>query len=373
MNNPFIFSGHVTGKCFCNRVREQEKLLQYIKSSQNILLYAHRRQGKSSLIKQIFQNIRDQKIRIKCLYIDIYGTTSEQDFIALTFKQLHFLESSTNKLLKLLKKTVSGISIEMAIDPVSEDITFSPVFKSVSKEILLSNLMEMLYMYSKKQKIVIVFDEFQEISKYDNSESFEKRLRSHVQSHDHISYIFSGSQQHLLNEMFNSPGRAFYKQTESFPLKKIETYHYVKWAGDFFKASKMTVSDDDIAEIITRLDNHPLYIQLFCFSLWEYLKKNQLGQNTIDEIEKEMIQNRNSEYLTIWENLTLNQKKTLKAIILKDGRNLYNSEILQTLELKTASVVTRSLKSLMQKEIIVKNGNYSIQDVLFKKWVSQFI
>jgi hypothetical protein len=73
----------------------------------------------------------------------------------------------------------------------------------------------------KIQKLLVVFDEFQEIDKYTDL-GFEKRLRSHIQVHKNIGYIFSGSQKHILTQMFNTTDRAFYQMAKSYPLKQIE-------------------------------------------------------------------------------------------------------------------------------------------------------
>jgi AAA+ ATPase superfamily predicted ATPase len=54
MENPFKFSGIVEEPAFCNRQNEQKELIQYIENSQNVLLYSHRRYGKSSLILKMF-------------------------------------------------------------------------------------------------------------------------------------------------------------------------------------------------------------------------------------------------------------------------------------------------------------------------------
>ncbi len=57
MNNPFAYSNYVTGESFCNRKMELSELLKYINNSQNVLLFSHRRYGKSSLIQQAFHNL----------------------------------------------------------------------------------------------------------------------------------------------------------------------------------------------------------------------------------------------------------------------------------------------------------------------------
>ena len=68
MDNPFAYSNYVTGDAFCNRNREISEILKYINSSQNILLYSHRRYGKSSLIQQVFQKIKNEEARLKVAY-----------------------------------------------------------------------------------------------------------------------------------------------------------------------------------------------------------------------------------------------------------------------------------------------------------------
>ncbi len=58
MKKSFAYSNYVTGNLFCNHKKEQQRLMRYIEASQNLLLYSHRRHGKSSLIYQVFQNIK---------------------------------------------------------------------------------------------------------------------------------------------------------------------------------------------------------------------------------------------------------------------------------------------------------------------------
>jgi AAA+ ATPase superfamily predicted ATPase len=370
MENPFAYSNYVVDQSFCNRQKEQEELLQYINASQNVLLYSHRRFGKSSLIQQVFKRIKKEKLSISTMYVELYGTTTEKDFIVKTFRNLNQIESNFDRLLKSIRKALKSIQLEINVDASSGDTTLSPSFKAVDESMVLDDLMNILKEYSKNRKLVIAFDEFQEIAKY-SQESFEKRLRSHIQSHDNICYIFSGSQQHIITEMFNSNNRAFYKQASSFPIHTIETKHYVTWIKKLFGKKKIKLNTAFIEEIITRFENHPMYIQYFMFFLWEAVTDKGPDIELIDRIENSIIDNKNLEYITLWESLTINQKKTLKLVLLNDGSNLYNADALKSVDLKSASMVTKALSSLKTKEIIVKNGKYIIQDVLFKKWLSK--
>ncbi len=369
MRNPFAYSNFVTGSSFCNRVKEQKDLVEFIMTSQNVLLYSHRRTGKSSLIKQVFQNIKDQKLDVGALYIDLYGTTSEKEFITRVFQQLNALESNTDRLFSLLKKSIGKLSFQITVDSVTNLPAISPSFMPEDENLVLKNLMDLIEKFSEKQKIVIAFDEFQEVAKYADADSFEKQLRSHVQQHSNVCYIFSGSQQHLLTAMFRLQKRAFYQQAASFPLGEIATEQYIPWMKKLFQTGNVAIKENHLKEIIERFENHPMYIQLFCFFLWKELQENLWHEKTIEKIERSMIEQKHLEYQMLWDNLSINQKKTLKLVLLQRGANLFSAKALLIGNIKTASTVTRCLKSLSEKEIIVKNGKYFIQDIFLKKWL----
>jgi hypothetical protein len=370
MENPFAFSNYVTGESFCNRRQELSSLLNYIKGSQNVLLFSHRRFGKSSLIRQAFLEIKKKKLNIGTMHVELYGTISEKDFIARTFQNLSQLESNLEKLLKTVGSALRNIKLNLSIDPATGTASVSPSFGAVNEITLLEELMNILQKYSLKQKLVIAFDEFQEVADY-SEEGFEKRLRSFIQQHANICYIFAGSQRHLITEMFNSTKRAFYKLAASFPLKKIETQHYIPWIQNLFRKKGMELDIKLIEQIIERFENHPMYIQNFLFHLWDEPGENGLSPDIIDKLENSIIAKSSLEYTMLWETFSINQKKTLKLILLNDGSNLFSADALKSVNLKTGSLVTKALSSLINKEIIVKNNKYMIQDVVFKKWLQK--
>ena len=230
--------------------------------------------------------------------------------------------------------------------------------------------MNVLEGYSKRRKLVIAFDEFQEVADY-AEDGFEKRLRSFIQGHQRICYIFSGSRRHLMIDMFNSNNRAFYKMADSFPLAKIGTEEYLPWIKNLFKNRQMAVPEDLLKDVISRFENHPMHIQNFFFHLWEERSVSKLSRVVIKKIESEIIEKKAIEYSILWESLTVNQKKTLKLILLKNGSDLYSADSLTSVSLRTGSMVTKALSSLLKRELIAKNDHYSIQDVVFKKWLSR--
>lgn len=362
MENPFSYSGIVTGEAFCNRKSELSELGQLAKDSQNVLIYSHRKTGKSSLLFELFRRIHEEKKNdIKTMYVDLYGTLTEQDFVDAIFAALPQVEPQYKKVLKALP----GVSLSVSIDPVSGAPSFSVSANPSEKKHLLSKAMDMLKSFSKNKKLAIALDEFQEISAY-TEKGFEKRLRSFIQTHERISYIFSGSQAHLLADMFQSAQKAFYQSAHSFPLQHIEKPAYVSWAKKHFAAKNVNLPHDIIEDIVERCEYQPLYIQQFLYRLWQ---AKSLDMEKVETIEREIIKAHRNEYMAIFDSLTSNQKKALKLIAKTEGESIYKIDNLQSFGFSTASVLTRAIQSLLEKELIAKNGNYNIQDAMLKKWV----
>jgi AAA+ ATPase superfamily predicted ATPase len=134
MQNPFAFSNYVTGESFCNRKRELSELLKYIKGSQNVLLFSYRRYGKSSLIWQVFRNIKVKELDIGAMHVELYGTISEKDFVTRTFQGLTQLESNFEKLLKSVSNIYKNIRLNLSIDSATGRTSVSPSFKAVNEK-----------------------------------------------------------------------------------------------------------------------------------------------------------------------------------------------------------------------------------------------
>ena len=59
MDNPFTPSRVVTGESFCNRRKELKELSYYVQNNQTVLLYSHRRTGKTSLIFELMGKLNE--------------------------------------------------------------------------------------------------------------------------------------------------------------------------------------------------------------------------------------------------------------------------------------------------------------------------
>ncbi|NNF98694.1 MAG: ATP-binding protein [Desulfobacteraceae bacterium] len=361
MKNPFSHSGVVTGEAFCNRSQELKDLIYHAKNSQNVLLYSHRRMGKTSLIHQLMRKLDKQRPKVKSIYIDLYGSLDVKDFIEAVFSGIAQIETKLEKLLKL----VSGLRLQGNLDPMTGQPSVSVTLAQPDRSTYLNETMKALARYSTKRKLLVVFDEFQEINNY-SFQGFEKRLRSEIQTHSNIAYIFSGSQKHILTQMFNTADRAFYQMATSYPLKRIKLEDYVKWATAIFKKRDTELDESIAIDVVERCDYHPMYIQQFLFELWQ---NTDLNPGVISTTEMKILARRENEFMILWDSLTTNQRKALRLLSITGGQGVYNAEILHKFGFNSGSILKRALTSLISREIVTKNKVYHIHDAMLKKWV----
>jgi len=62
--------------------------------------------------------------------------------------------------------------------------------------------------FEEKSRPIVVFDEFQDLLLLDKS--LDKRLRAVIQFHQHVNFVFLGSAESLMKQIFENKKSSFY-------------------------------------------------------------------------------------------------------------------------------------------------------------------
>jgi len=357
--NPFYFGNEVHKDDFCNRVDELSELKRDIDSGLNILLYAPRRFGKTSLLKKLQYDLKDDK-EVVVIYFDIFTVSSIDEFIQKYFNVLATsFETTTDKVINLFKNILQ----------IRPNITMDYGLSLIKKEqnTNLEDILNLPYLYAKKfnKKVVVIFDEFQEIEQL----KIEKKLRSVIQSHSReVSYLFSGSKKSILSEMFNDKKRAFYKSVKHFNIDEISLDDWNLFIQNKFKNSDKNIDKTFIEQCFDITLGYPYYMQQLMYFIWDITSKD-VDEKIIKSSLKLMLERENDIYALAWTNLTPNQKLTLKYIVKNDGKNLYANDNLMDSSL-SATTLKSTLLALGKKDICdKKNDKYYLIDPFMKYWL----
>ncbi|MFC1521696.1 ATP-binding protein [Elusimicrobiota bacterium] len=367
--NPFIYGKEVGGKEFCNRKKEIADLLSDIRSGQNVIIYSPRRYGKTSLIKETLKAA--EKEGIISVFTDLDVVLREEDFVSTYATAIaRSFKGPIEKALDALKGIFKTIRPKIAVNARGETELGVEFHGNVN--LMTEDVAQAVKTYSDKLKkrIVVVFDEFQQIGVF-QTDKIERKLRSIIQTHgSNISYIFMGSKKHLFNNMFSNPNRPFYKIGRHFPLRKITEDELVRFITGRFSASGKRISQDSAGYIAILTECHPYYVQHLSSSVWK-LADSGIDRNLVNEALEITIAEEKSAYLNLWDALSLNQKKVLRMLA-KEGKTgrIYSHDISRKYDI-TATTIQKTVKSLMEKDILDKsNGSYEISDVFFRLWLT---
>jgi len=370
MKNPFVYGETVSGENFCNRTQEIKELVADIKNCQNVIIFSPRRYGKTSLIKQVLQKVKAKGVLT--FYIDLYPAINKRKFIELYAGAISSgLPGGVRQVVKKIKEYLPRIIPKVVMEEQSVHFEFE--FDHTSN---ISPHIDDLFVAvkkvadQKKKTAVVVFDEFQEITNFDDDE-IERKMRSVFQNHRNVSYIFMGSKTHLMRDIFNNPNRPFYKSGKHFPLDKIDPKELSLFAKKKFSDQAIDIGHNELNSILNNTKCHPYYFQMLCHVLLELcMDSRMITEADIDEALNILISRESSVYVAIWEELTIKQKNLMVALAKEEYPEVFSNKFLETYSLGSSSSIQKALKKLLKKELVQQeNGSYIIYDLFFKKWI----
>ena len=111
------------------------------------------------------------------------------------------------------------------------------------------------------KQTVVFFDEFQEVAgphqPYGNADRLTKRMRAIFQRTGDVSYLFAGSLEHLMRDLFTPSNRALHQFGGFHDLRPIDESAWTAGLGERFAADDCEVESGALARIIEYGEGQP--------------------------------------------------------------------------------------------------------------------
>lgn len=369
--NPFVITGYYSPEYFCDREKEYERIISAINNGRNITLFSIRRLGKTGLIEHVFNKLKTNK-NLLLFYIDILPTNNFNDFINL-FATIVFkkLESKSEKFIKRIGEIFMNIRPVISFDPNTGIPNLQLNIQSpedANKS--LENIFE--YLDQSGKKIVIAFDEFQQITNYPEK-NIEALLRTNIQKARNINFVFSGSLKHILISIFSRYGKPFYQSSEMLQLDRIDQEKYLNFIIKNFSRGGKNINKNTALQILELCRFHTYYVQFLCNRLYG-LKDTNITEELVNEVLNSILKENEAVYINYKNLLTAYQWKVLKSVAYEGNAKLLTSKtFISKYDLGISSSVHTAVKSLLNKEMIYKeNDYYYVYDVFLERWLERF-
>jgi hypothetical protein len=221
---------------------------------------------------------------------------------------------------------------------------------------------------TEKKKLIVVFDEFQEARRLD--ENLLNQLRAIMQHHRMINYVFLGSQESLIREVFQKKKSPFYHFASVMHLEKIAHEEFLEYLKSGFTG--IHEEPDLVAgEILAVTRGHPYYTQQLAFTAWEMAVSGRgRSANAIDDAVRELIMMHDMDYERIWLGFNSTDRKVLLGLSMSEQQPL-TADFMRTWDLNASSTVFSSLKRLMTGGYVIKTDRYEPDDPFFSRWIRE--
>ena len=228
------------------------------------------------------------------------------------------------------------------------------------------------YLRKREVRMVIAIDEFQHIREFPEK-GVEAILRSYIQFIPWVRFVFSGSSQHLMNEMFVSAQGPFYQSTEIMSLNVIPLSSYEAFARRLLNEKGIGLESEVFGQLYHRFDGVTWYLQAILNKFWEF-GENVEDSSSIDQAVNLLISERELVYQDLLRSQGETQRAVLKAVASERiVAEPTAQEFLRRNNLNAASTVRAVLSALKEKDLVFRSeAGWIVYDRLFGEWLRQF-
>src|SRR3569833_661457 len=316
--NPFTFGPLALDESFTDREGELAELATDLRNGQDVVLYAPRRYGKSSLVLRAAQlAIADGAL---VGYCDLLSVTTKERFAAALAKTLYSdVDSDVGQVFDRTVDLFRGLRVRptVELDPDTGGLSFS--FRAGRRpsdiDDTIESLLELLGRLAaeRKRRVVMIFDEFQEI--VDLDPKFPNLLRSVFQRQPEVAHVYLGSKRHVLDKIFNDRNEPFWRSTKTLEIGPIEKGKFARFIRERFETTEKGIDDSALNELLDATNGHPYATQELAYEVWERVPRGQIAhpRDVADGLERVLRSERNH-LEQLWETAPVAQRRVLAAL-----------------------------------------------------------
>jgi uncharacterized protein len=366
--NPFRFGPLALDDAFTDRQAEIDSLVADARNGQDVVVFAPRRYGKSSLIWRVAQELVKEDVLVA--QVDLMRAPTKDQLAAKLAKTIH--EELATRLwnAKERLKVFAGLRIQptITLDPNDGTVSFSFDARAAKSDID-ATLEELLTMpgriaADRGRPVVLVLDEFQEIVEIDSA--LIKLMRSVFQEQPDVAHIYLGSKRHMMRRIFNDENEPFWRSAKQMELAVIPPDLFASYALERFEQTGKRLDPDVCAEALGLTGGHPYATQELLYFLWEL--------STLEEALDATLRSEHSHFSLVWDGASAAQKRVLQALAREQPGRPLSTDYQSRHSLPPTPTVQTALNALERGELVRKlgRGEYEIAEPFLTEWIRRY-
>ncbi|WP_044408437.1 AAA family ATPase [Thiomicrospira microaerophila] len=338
------------------REREIKTIKSYIKMGQHCAIVAPRRYGKTTLVNAVLEDLKNDYLIIK---LDIFAASNVRELCHLLIDAVYQSHGVSN-FVKSAKDNILDIVSRFKLDTDFVKIGYD-LLREPSEAELIKKAFQLPDLFAEKQnkRAIVFMDEFGDIERF--GEDVVKKLRAYFQTHQHVSYIFAGSQTSVMNKVFLDKANAFFNFASIMNLPLLDIDQCRTFAKGL-RIDHIQFNEQAVEKILETTQGHPYYFIKLIQEAYvlAYLDDSSLvTPDLVDKAIQKILRDNHAFFEVEWDRINVKKHKghVLKSLIGLDT---------------VSEQVSLSYKSQMIKELkneAVLNNEKQMTDPLFKAWL----
>lgn len=377
ISNPFYYGDLALDEAFTDRQAELKSLEADLRNGQNVALIAPRRYGKSSLVRRATQHLVAKGVLVA--EVDLMKTPTKEKLASALARAIYRdLAKGRVKAKEQAKdhlKMFAGLRIAPVITVNPEDASLSFSFSASHADADIDATLERLFELpaqlaaEQKKRVVLYFDEFQEITDIDPK--LPTLMRAVFQEQPEVAHVYAGSKRDMMKRLFSDKNEPFYRSAKVMEIGAIPVELFKGFVKERFDATGRGISDAALDELLAITRGHPYGTQELAYALWEEVPEGFTAMTTdLEAALAAVLRAENAHFTLLWEKISRAQRLVLQALASEPGR-VQASGYRATYGLPAASSVQRAIEALAGDELVGKrsDGAYEIVEPFLGEWV----
>jgi uncharacterized protein len=375
--NPFRFGPLALDEAFTDRQDEIDSLVADARNGQDVVVFAPRRYGKSSLVWRVAQELVKDGVLVA--QVDLMRTPTKDQLAAKLAKTIH--EELATRLwnAKERLKVFAGLRLQpiITVNPNDGAVSFSFDARAAPDDIdaTLEELFTTLGRIAaeRERRVVLVLDEFQEV--VDIDPGLIKLMRSVFQEQPEVAHIYLGSKRHMMRQIFNDENEPFWRSAKQTELGVIPPDLFAPYAHARFEKTGKRLEADACERALELTGGHPYATQELLYFLWEATSPGKSANvSTIDAALDATLRSEHSHFSLIWEGVSSAQKRVLQALAQESPGRPLSSDYQRRHALPATPTVQTALTALERGELVKRErrGEYQIAEPFLTEWVQRY-
>jgi hypothetical protein len=374
--NPFRFGALALDAAFTDREREIEELSANIRNGQDVVLFAPRRFGKSSLIWRVAQELVTEDVLVA--QVDLMRTPTKEKLAERLAKAIH--EEIASRLFRTRERVrvFAGLRIKptVTVDPDDGSLSFSFEASADAQDIdaTLEGLLALPGRLAgdRKRSVALVIDEFQEV--VDIDPGLPRLMRSVFQEQPEVAHVYLGSRRHMMERIFNDENEPFWRSAKQIELGVIPLDLFARYANERFLATAKRLDEHACARVLEMTGGHPYGTQEALYFLWEQTPPGGVAEaDRLEGAINALLRSEHSHFSLLWSRAAASQRRVLQALSAEQPARPLTSGYRQRHGLPSVATVQTALDALGAAEVVARvgRGEYRIAEPFLAEWITR--